>query len=123
MVNNLFSKTFNIVKYNLVLVQPLLIFFLLLGIIISPLGGSSFGNPASIVIIFSILALFCAFWAGWFNMFHKSIEFSSIPVKSSEEKAINSFKTVKRISSGYWKVFCQNSSRFYDLCCFIFPRN
>ena len=101
-IKELFSKTYNLVKYNLVLVQPLLIFFLLMGFILNPAGRVRF-NLTGIVLLLSVGGLFCAFIAGWFNMFHKSVELQSNPDLPPEERAVRSVGLFKEFFPGVGK--------------------
>lgn len=101
----LFSKTYDLVKNNLILVQPLLIFLLLLSLITSPLTPGMGISSAVIVMIISILGLFCAFFAGWYSMFHKSIEYVDKLNLSPEEKALNSINLFKEFFPGVGKYF------------------
>ncbi|MFA6990123.1 MAG: hypothetical protein WC197_08655 [Candidatus Gastranaerophilaceae bacterium] len=74
MIKELFVKTFKLVKYNLILIQPLLIFMLLFGMLVNIISGTVKTGPALIVLIVSFVGLFCAFLAGWFSMFHKCVQ-------------------------------------------------
>lgn len=103
-IKELFSKTYNLVKLNLILVQPLLIFFLLMGFILNPAGRLRF-DSAGIVLLLSVCGLFCAFIAGWFNMFYKSVELQSKPDLSPEERAVRSVGLFKEFFPGVGKFF------------------
>lgn len=104
-LTELFSKTYDLVKNNLILVQPLLIFLLVLSFITSPLTSGMGISTAVIVMIISILGLFCAFFAGWYSMFHKSIEYVDKLNLSPEEKALNSINLFKEFFPGVGKYF------------------
>lgn len=104
-IRELFGKTNLLIRYNLILVQPLLLFCLLLGVITSPLGVGITLSPAVIIMLVSVFGLFCAFLAGWFNMFHKSIESFSMPIPSKEERAVNSINLFKEFFPGVGKYF------------------
>lgn len=97
----LFVKTYKLLQNNLILMFPLLLFLLILRLISSLMimGG------VSPIIIFPIMGLFCAFGAGWFNMFHKSLEFSHSQVLVGEEKVINRVNLFKEFFPGVEKYF------------------
>lgn len=89
----------------MVLVQPLLFFFLLINILITPeIFKGGFSTPAMILLI-SIAGLYCAFLAGWYCMFHKSIEYVEKLNLPPEEKAINSLNIFKEFFPGVGKYF------------------
>jgi hypothetical protein len=104
-LKQLFSKTYYLVKNNLILVQPLLIFFLVISILLSPVTLSGGVNIAVIIMFASVAGLFCAFWAGWYNMFHKSIEYTDRLNVTPEERAINSLNLFKEFFPGVGKYF------------------
>lgn len=104
-IPELFSKTYDLVKTNLILVQPLLLFLLLLGFILAPLSVHGVINMASIIMVFSVLGLFCAFLAGWFNMIHRCIKLSAKQGLTPEEKALNSIKLFSDFFPGVGKYF------------------
>ena len=104
-LKQLFSNTYYLVKNNLILVQPLLIFFLVLSILVSPVAFSGGINIAVIIMFASVAGLFCAFWAGWYNMFHKSIEYVDKLNITPEEKALNSLNLFKEFFPGVGKYF------------------
>lgn len=101
MIIELFCKSYQLIKDNLILVQPLLLFLMLLGFILAPI---SIGG-LSIVFFFIVLSLFCAFSSGWFNMFHKCVNLSDKQGLSREEKALNSINLLKEFFPGVGKYF------------------
>jgi hypothetical protein len=90
---------------NMVIVQPLLFFFFILGILISPETLSGGASIAGLIMIISVIGLFCAFLAGWYSMFHKSIEYVDKFNLPPEEKAINSLGLFKEFFPGVGKYF------------------
>ena len=105
MLKELYIKTFKLIKYNIILVQPLLIFMLLFGLVINIIAGASKTGPAIIIIILSLVGLFCAFLAGWFNMFHKCVQNSFDENITEKEMAENSPALFKEFTPGVGKYF------------------
>ena len=109
-IKELFSNTLKLVKYNIVLVQPLLIFFFILTLLLSPVftsGKNILNSGPGIVMIVSIAGLICAFTAGWFSMFHKSIEILSKPSPTREERATHTVDLFKEFFPGVGKYFAK----------------
>jgi hypothetical protein len=104
-LNRLFFETFTIIKYNLVLVQPLLFFILLTGVFTASLSKITALTPAAGVLVVSVFAMYCSFLAGWFNMFRKSIENFSKPPESKEEKAVYSINLFNEFFPGVGRHF------------------
>lgn len=102
----LFSRTFKLVKTNLILVQPLLLFLFVIIMLVSPVISSNAFIPNYLAFIFliSIFGLTCAFIAGWFNMFHKCIT-NDNPSLAQEEAAVESLKIFKEFFPGVGKNF------------------
>lgn len=102
----LFRKSYTLVKYNLVLIQPLLLFFLLVGLILGPVSGLTALNAAGLFLLFAIMGLFSAFLAGWYNMFHKTVQLSDKGKNmTKEERAIASLNLFKEFFPGVGKFF------------------
>ena len=101
MLIELFIKSYKLVKDNLILIQPLLIFLLLIGLILAPASTGGL----NIALIFPIIGLYCAFGAGWFSMFHKSIQQSANKKPTAEEKAENTLNLLKEFFPGVVKYF------------------
>ncbi|OGI28208.1 MAG: hypothetical protein A2287_06235 [Candidatus Melainabacteria bacterium RIFOXYA12_FULL_32_12] len=97
----LFVKTYQLVKDNLILVQPLLLFLMLLGLVMAPVSMGGFNLAA----LFVIIGLYSAFGAGWYNMFHRCVKLSSTQELSPEEKAANTISLLKEFFPGVGKYF------------------
>jgi len=107
-IKELFRNTSKLVRYNIILVQPLLIFFFILTLLLSPVfssGKNILYSPAGFIMIISIAGLICAFMAGWFSMFHKSMELLSKPAPTREERASHSINLFKEFFPGVGKHF------------------
>ncbi|EKE03649.1 MAG: hypothetical protein ACD_20C00172G0002 [uncultured bacterium] len=96
----LFVKTYQLVKDNLILVQPLLLFLMLIAMVLAPVSMGGF-NPAVLIVV---VGLYCAFCAGWYSMFHKSIKLAGKEL-SAEEKATNTISVLKEFFPGVGKYF------------------
>ena len=107
-------------KNNLILVQPLLIFFLVISILLSPVTLTGGISIAVIIMFASVAGLFCAFWAGWYNMFHKSIEYVDKLNLTPEEKAVNSLNLFKEFFPGVGKYFLKIVAGFVIYSIFAF---
>ncbi len=105
MLKNLYIDTFNLVKNNLILVQPLLFYMLISGAFLSPLATTKHFSSSLIILLLLISAFFCAFLAGWLNMFHKTIENSLKNIKKSHEKTEHSMTLLKEFTPGVGQNF------------------
>ena len=65
-----YLQTFSLVKYNLVLFFPFLLFLLIMGLVLIPLG-SAWGSLSLFYIFFILITLMAVFLSGWLNMFKK----------------------------------------------------
>lgn len=101
MILRLYSRTYQLVKDNLILVQPVLLFLLLLSLLLTPISMGGF----NIAILFVALAMYCAFGAGWFSMFHECVKLSAYPDLSEEEKSANTVSLLKEFFPGVGKYF------------------
>ena len=98
-VAKLIPRTFNLVKVNMILLMPFLLFLLLLVIILSPLGGI---NP---FILVALVALKSVFLSGWLNMFHMCLENTKDDSLPDEKKTLNSLNLYKEFFPGVGKYF------------------
>lgn len=91
-----FKNTLKIFRFNMILVQPLLIFLVVVALV--PISGDSAvaASPALLVLILSLIGLTIAFASGWFTMFQKGVHISKNDGFSSDEEraafSINLFK-------------------------------
>lgn len=96
MLGALLQRSFKIFRENLMIVQPFILFMLLLSIVSGSLTHMPKGiSPVLIVFLVSVFCLFCAFLAGWFQLFQAAIRNSHVEYKTPQEKAeasINAFR-------------------------------
>lgn len=102
---NLFSKTYKLVRCNLILIQPLLLFFIILGFIANPFMAIETFTPVLIMLWISIISLFCVFISGWLSMVHKCIKSSEKGNSSEEETALASLSLIHEFFPGVGKYF------------------
>lgn len=103
--NQLLPQTFSLIRDNLVLPIPFLVFLLLLGFVLAPLTSAS-SMLAFAYMLFVAVALFAVFLSGWLNMFKTCVHNASNNEKlSKEEIAINSFSLFKEFLPGVGKYF------------------
>lgn len=102
----LFSRSYNILKNNLILMQPILL-FMLVTVMISPNNEQINVHSASFIMyILSLSALACAFIAGWYSMFNKCIAVSENQgFSSDEERARFSINLFREFFPGVGKYF------------------
>ena len=103
-INNLFQRTFSLVKYNLVLTFPFLVFWLILGFLLLPLttGG---GNGGILFTFFLLAALIAAFLGGWLNMFKKCVETPTDENLPDDKRTYDSFWLFREFFPGVGKYF------------------
>jgi hypothetical protein len=91
---NIIKKSIQILKYNLLFIQPLILFiFLILGGI-AYISEKIIPMPAQIVLLISGILLFIAFIAGWFHINKLAVKNYNAEDSLEEyrNKAINNFK-------------------------------
>jgi len=98
-LNKLIPRAFNLLRVNLNLAMPLLMFLLLIVVIISPLAG------INNFIRLAIVALISVFLSGWLNMFHSCIENSQNENLSDEKKTMDSLNLYTEFFPGVAKHF------------------
>jgi len=102
--NKLFQRTFSLVKYNMVLTIPFLLFWLILGFVLLPLnsGGAGQGIFFTLILLAGIIA---AFLAGWMNMFKRCVETSVDENESEDKRTTDSFWLFREFFPGVGKYF------------------
>jgi len=98
-IHKVILEAFNLFKVNLNLAMPILIFFLITVIVLSPL------SQINDFVRLAIIALISVFTAGWLNMFHSCIKNSENQTDSIEQKVINSMSLYKEFFPGVGKNF------------------
>lgn len=107
---NYIQKAFEITKDNLILVQPPVIFMIILSFTLAGLLQQAHKAVYMIFLVANIL-LCTAFFAGWFNMIKKSISLNKKIedgiIKTQEEKASASLDLGKEFFPGVGDYFLQ----------------
>lgn len=98
-IKNLFKESYELIKNNFVLVQPLLLFFIVSGLLMK-LVGEAFTLKSSIVTALSIGLLWTVFNAGWFNMINQCVKTPYNNDLPKAERALNSLKLFKEFFPG-----------------------
>ncbi len=102
-INNLFSRTFSMVKYSMVLTLPFLVFWLLLGFVLLPLTTG--GGAGIFFTLFLVSGLTAAFLSGWMNMFKRSAETPVDENLPGEKRTSDSFELFREFFPGVGKYF------------------
>lgn len=98
-IHSLFKESFELIKVNMVLVHALVFFFIVLSILLMPVGAIS-SDRALIVVFISIGLLFSVFFSGWVNMFYVLVTNPSNPNLTAAEQTLKSFHLFKEFFPG-----------------------
>ncbi len=103
-INDLFARTFSMVKYGMVLTLPFLIFWLLSGFMLFPLvsGGAGLEIFFTFLLFLGIIA---AFLSGWLNMFKRCAETSVDENLPDDKRTLDSFDLFREFFPGVGKYF------------------
>lgn len=101
-INSLIRRAFVVVKYNMVLTLPFLLFWLVLGFVMLPISQ---GGGAVFYTFALVAALISAFLSGWFNMFKKAVETAVDQNEPDEKHVYDSFSLYKEFFPGVGKYF------------------
>lgn len=102
-IKELFSKPYCLLRHNILLFQPLWCFAVLL-VLVMPEGAKTASKPF-IFLLMAVGGLFCAFLAGWFNMFSKIVASSDKLPETPEEKANYLAVSLKEFFPGVGQYF------------------
>ncbi len=108
---NILKTSNNILKNNLILIQPLLLFLLIFMTALSYLAGKNMFFIPKIVLGVSIILLFIAFSSGWFYIIKNSTEDYS-ENDSKDEIALKSIKNFKKFFEGVGKGFFKSCGAY-----------
>ena len=111
------KDSFFITKNKIILVQPLIIFLLILTFAVLPLKSLA-NNPVAFYAVFvNLLLLAVAFCCGWFGMIKKAVlSFVSSPdVKSSSKEELNLFKEFFPSVGDYFLPMCVAAVLFFAI--------
>lgn len=95
MLIRILKKSFDILWQNSVIIQPFILFLLLISILLGSISNLKEGfSPLLICFLISAFALFCAFLAGWFQLFQAAIRNYAKNVSPTEraELSLASFR-------------------------------
>lgn len=95
MLIRILKKSFDILWQNSVIIQPFILFMFLISILLGSINNLKDGfSPLLIGFLISAFALFCAFLAGWFQLFQAAIRNYSKNVSPTEraELSLASFR-------------------------------
>jgi len=98
----LIRRAFVMVKYNMALTLPFLLFWLILGFMLTPMGS---GGGAAIYALLLFVGLLAAFLSGWFNMFKKCTETSVDQNEPNDKRVSDPFYLYKEFFPGVGKYF------------------
>ncbi len=106
---NVLKDSFILLKKNLVIVQPLIIFLFLLLIVLNPLLEAQqiqLGAPFMLMLL-SVSGFICSFLAGWYNLFYFSIK--NLPKKelTEEDHKEQQMNLLKQFFPGVSQYFIQ----------------
>lgn len=99
------KNAFSIVSRNLILVQPFVLFLLVISVLSSGLYAVQKNFYAFMIFAAAVVLLFVAFFAGWFYMTKKTIFFELYERMDDEEKALKSFGLIKHFFPGIGEYF------------------
>ena len=92
---NVIKKSYTLLRQNLVILQPLILFMLIMTITLSSLNNIQKGiSPAIVVLAVCCFCMIGAFLAGWYPLFTKVIENSYNTSSTPQEKAYMSIQTL-----------------------------
>jgi hypothetical protein len=106
-INRLYNETLQLLKKNMVLVQPFILYFIIFGLVITP-ASSNPGIKSTTVSLVSIFLVSVVFNAGWYNMLYKCVKTPVNENLSKSEQAMKSLSLFKEFLPGvalYFKDF------------------
>lgn len=119
MLRNILVESFNILKSNLIVIQPFIFFMLVISLFISPISYKNGVTPAMMVFLVSIFALVCAFLAGWFQLFQAAIRNYRKDLKD-DEKSLVSFSVLREFFPAVGRFFIPISIAVLLYCGLLF---
>lgn len=99
------QNSFILLRDNIILVQPLIIYMLIIGFLIKPSILITFPSFPSILLIVCIFLLTTAFISGWFYINKVAIEHKNDTYETPEERSIASFTLLKYFFTGVGDYF------------------
>ena len=103
-MKTIYLQAFSLIKYNLVLFFPFLLFLLIMGLILIPLGSAG-GSLSLFYIFFIFISLMAVFLSGWLNMFKKCVYSTVNENLTAEQRTLDSLSLYKEFFPGVGKYF------------------
>lgn len=100
-----FKRAFKITNENIILATPLVLFLFLLSIYLEIAKNAPQNIQASVLLLFTILFMLSAFFAGWFYMVQRAIDLDKAEFIIDEDKSKASFNLIKEIPVGIGEYF------------------
>ncbi len=100
-----FKKAFQITNENIILTTPLVLFLFLLSLYLGLAKSAPTNIQSTILLLFTILFMVSAFFAGWFFMVKKAVELDKNDFIIDEDRSKASFNLIKEIPCGIGEYF------------------
>lgn len=113
-MQNIFKKSFFILKNNLIFIQPLLLCLLLFMTVFAFVIGRNLFIVPKILLLISMLLLFVAFCSGWFYI-NKFGVLNYIENDSQEEITMKSVQNLKKFFEGVGSDFIKTTIAYFIL--------
>ncbi len=101
----IFSKAFELLKENIIVVQPLIIYLLMIGFIAAPISISNLMNYRVLLSIVTVLLFTAAFFAGWFYIVKLAISMRNEVYETPEERSLAAISLLKQFFTGVGEYF------------------
>lgn len=99
------NKAFILLKENIIIIQPLIFYLLLIGFISRPISLSLAQNFSSILSIIIVFLFTSAFLAGWFYIIKVAISMKNEVYETPEEKNLAALSLLKQFFTGVGEYF------------------
>lgn len=105
-MRKILKKAYEILRNNLIIIQPFIFYLLLVSIFIGSVHNVSDGiKPVLIIFLISIFALSCAFLAGWLQLFQAALRNSFKESSTQIEKVEMSFGILREFLPAVGRFF------------------
>lgn len=98
-------SSFQILKDNLIVLQPLIFYLILFGILMQPVYAAGTFNLTTIILLFVLFMLTAAFGAGWFYIIKASVDMKDEIYAAPEDKGIAQLGLLKKFFTGVGEYF------------------
>lgn len=99
------NKAFLLLKENIIIIQPLIFYLLLIGFISRPISFGLQQNFSSILAIVTVFLFTSAFLAGWFYIVKIAISMKNEVYETPEEKNLAALSLLKQFFTGVGEYF------------------